>query len=838
MTPPVSTSGSTVGGARTLEGSTRLRWLMVATAVAVGVTLGLVVPSMFIGIEPPTSAPTKARAIGAQTSQTTLDENIGTLTTAHSDASAPSNRLQPFYVDYQPGSVNTLLQFHLAETVKEVERYTATGPYHARRALSVLGRLEGYTATASPRDALMWPAVSPAHYIRWAGGNGEGGPFSFASCPALLERDRHEFASLLQTATHPHGDPLPKYDGFGFTTLFYEFPTYNLPWYYHAPMPVCGRFLLRLMEARQFSNRGASTNTVTSPSTRHGNTSLGSLRSMGIAAVGAMPRLFGYGKKGEMDRRVLPRAGDLRSYIADPVVVQRNVHRVVSHLPAATSSSNPKLAWLPTVEVEANSVSSAIHIENCGAMGGPRYFGPAAPDGSDDDVLIMARLAGPHRIVGATVVPEKGSDAASSSMQYRVRFVAPDFIPPSPSVGVSHVDANEYVLEIRYVHVNGTDGDWRNPYPLGTIGIRANNFGKKGFKYNLQCDMQRHIYGSPLVVRVVPPTETLSTASVALHPQCTSADHVDGRWVEYAMPPSGGGVDTQHYIGNPTWLADAAGLNGKFLWRPDACRYSFWNPPQGPTVACVRRQDEGGQEYRSGALLLVGDSVTREYAKSCMQFDLGKAKLVCVFNNIALEGQHYSPSYASAVIENILDAIVREKAAVFATNLGIHHMIGPCHTYQWREFVQLFAAAFQRRLQQRTFSVMLPASTDSNNVTAAVRAASVPHHSQGVPFTVEQLIWIGSPAIHYARRGMGFQRGVEWDEIAWEALRPIGFRRVNALPPTQSRQEGTWDGLHYAAERGKVQTPWRNKQAPVRSWNGGVSSMLFTMFLNLVCFGA
>lgn len=201
----------------------------------------------------------------------------------------------------------------------------------------------------------------------------------------------------------------------------------------------------------------------------------------------------------------------------------------------------------------------------------------------------------------------------------------------------------------------------------------------------------------------------------------------------------------------------------------------------------------------------------REYGMNCLLFDLRASKLMCQFNNIALEGQHYTSDYARSVVRVMIDNVLAAFAVGFATNLGIHHMIGPCSTAQWEEYVQLFATEWRARIQV---------------------LASNPQYSGP-----ERLVWVGPPTIHYARRGMGFQRGEKWDRIAWRALQELGFVRLYAIAPTLARQEGSWDGLHNAAQRGKVQTVHRNKAPSVKiyQWNGGIANMLFIMLLNVLC---
>ena len=249
------------------------------------------------------------------------------------------------------------------------------------------------------------------------------------------------------------------------------------------------------------------------------------------------------------------------------------------------------------------------------------------------------------------------------------------------------------------------------------------------------------------------------------------------------------------------------------LWAPLTCKYRFFTPPMGPSASCMRSR-------KRAVLLLIGDSVTREYGTNCQLFNLRDANLVCVFNNIALEGQHYSLDYANAVARELIKNIKLQNAGVFATNLGIHHMIGAATTAQWREFVGVFARVWSSEVLWSPY-----ARNDS----------SVPKKRIDWSVSLEKAVWLGPPTIQYARKGMGYQRAAQWDHIAWSILEPLGFVRLYAIAPTSPRQEGTWDGLHYNSQRGKVQSLLRNRQAKIYPWNGGVANMLFTMMLNLVC---
>eukprot|EP00758_Cryptobia_borreli_P017615 Tbor_TRINITY_DN6207_c0_g1::TRINITY_DN6207_c0_g1_i1::g.1763::m.1763 len=97
--------------------------------------------------------------------------------------------------------------------------------------------------------------------------------------------------------------------------------------------------------------------------------------------------------------------------------------------------------------------------------------------------------------------------------------------------------------------------------------------------------------------------------------------------------------------------------------------------------------------------------------------------------------------------------------------------------------------------------------------------------------------WITSPTIHYGNKGLSYQRAVTFNQIAISRLRPLGFDHLNAFAPTYSRQEASSDGLHYSAEKGHPSVHLMNPLSEIREHNGGVCSMIFTMLLNLICFG-
>lgn len=538
-------------------------------------------------------------------------------------------------------------------------------------------------------------------------------------------------------------------------------PSFKMPWYYEDREALCGRFLLSY-----FDLVGGASMTPSSEG----------------QFVGSRPSDSVLRARARTVLRVAP--------------VREVRDATINELRSAMSSAAIADAAEADVVIRAGEKATVALVSNCAPN----------PD-TTSDVLVTARLVGEAGYVAVDVVPlaadgsvpEDGEEKPDSTGS---RWWLPSTrAPHGYALRLMAPEPGHFALEVKVVHVNGSSDDPREPRSLGVIGIRASDNNRKSFKYNAVCDSQRHVYGSPLKVLVVAPNRLTKQT-----PFCTTADHRDGRWVPFT--PSMCATNSNQFCrGDPSWLSDACGYNVNMLWAPHDCKFNFYTPPQGPTRSCLMRNGRG-------FLLMIGDSVTREYGMNCNLFNLRDARLLCLFNNIALEGQHYSSDYARAVVKVIIDSVKSNRASIFATNLGIHHMIGPCTTAQWVEFVDTFVASWKAS----NASFFRPGETDPRS-----------------PWQLEVAVWLGPPTIQYARKGMGAQRAALWDHLAWERLAPLGFKRLYAIAPTRARQEGTWDGLHYASEKGKVQSPWRNRNAPVLRWNGGIANMLFTMLLNVVC---
>ena len=724
-------------------------------------------------------------------------------------------------------------------------------------------------------------------------------------------------------------------------------PKYNQPWYYYNPHPLCGVYLLRHVQptpqrqsAPTSAHSGDDGRFMFAFALRTRRNALGMSPSdptwLAVADKVLPSSLFVKIKAETVGQR--PSAPVAASLDGMPAALagSPDAESHITRLPAAPPSSVWQLHRLPyginssTVSPElreggdvvlamAGVPSTAqIRVDNCGSFTDPFRNAWDAEGGKalrktfpyGGDVLLTARLVSEHGFQSARVVPHhhhrRGGGAAIPTDAPReedvgsktARAVQGASLGGSPWYDVTFTAHEEgmYALEVKAVHVNGSSNDPKMPKSLGVVGIRAaDDANRKTFMYNDVCDDQRHVVGSPLIVVVLPRATTRRTdpgglaaippdqnaIQARLPPLCRRADHADGRWVRASTVAMNCRAGSPYCLGDPRWLTDASAYNTDMVWAPPDCRFRLFNPPSGPTASCLRHGGGGPP----GALLLVGDSVTREYAKNCALFHLRGAQLVCVFANIALEGQHYSRDYAAAVADAILDNLIQHNAAVFVTNLGIHHMIGPCTTEQWREFVGLFVQRWHARIRFHSgrsvsdegVASMRLEQEGGENVSHGKRESrhrrseepSPPHTTEDSPPALrssqtdefkpsrggsggrpalltyapgqrprlEKAVWTSPPTIHYARKGMGAQRAREWDRIAWAALQPLGFRRLDALAVTASRQEGTWDGLHYASERNKRQTAHRNRDVRPATWNGGVANMLFTMLLNIICDG-
>ncbi|KAH9588808.1 hypothetical protein LSM04_009364 [Trypanosoma melophagium] len=476
------------------------------------------------------------------------------------------------------------------------------------------------------------------------------------------------------------------------------------------------------------------------------------------------------------------------------------------------------------------------------------------------DILFMARLMNDNRVLHAEVLPSNKTLKGGRKITRIIRFFA--------------TDPGDYILEVKMVHVNGTSDDVQVPKTLGFVGTRATVNNRKAFLYGEVCDIQRNIYGSPLRVRVV---AINNTEKNTMTPFCNISTNYNtsegGQWVRFvdgAYPDTPEGVPHllaanctlgDHYCyGNPISLTDACGHNNHLVWVPSTCRLRiFAMKSGGPSTGCLRVPPLQG---RKAFMLLIGDSVMREYKSNCDALRLGQrgSNLTCVFANIAPEGKYFSQSYAHSVVRSMIDNVENTRPlGVLVTNFGIQHMIGKATTSQWIMFVDAFVHEWCRRnvtVLRGPYTPMSPLGApkalrddeidgsewqlymkkQNGRTLTIINYTEEEVKGQKFPAYMEWAIWLSPPTVHYARHGMTHQRELLWDRLAYERLRKIGFIRIDTMTPTLSRQEGSWDGLHHLSQYGKVQSAWRNRKAALHKFNGGVSFMLFLILTNVICF--
>ena len=353
-------------------------------------------------------------------------------------------------------------------------------------------------------------------------------------------------------------------------------------------------------------------------------------------------------------------------------------------------------------------------------------------------------------------------------------------------INYSVKEPGDYELHIKVVELNGSSTVASDPRSLGIDRSRIRINGKKLFAHLVQCGRQRHIIGSPFKVSFEGEQPDKNV------PTCRYANYTSGRWVpfsnNYCSTPQ------PHCVGNPWWLADSYGFNGEWLWAPDNCKYTMYSPPTGPTKQCFDRKGPFG---------IIGDSLAREYVQSCKLFHLNNEGpgFHCDHWHMIIKGEFFSKEYAKSVVKVIIDKIHSDKPVGIGVNLGMMHMVGMCNDSSWEFFVSHFADQLIKR---------------------------------PVSFSVRK-IWLGAPQVHYATLGMSEERATRWDEIALKHLTPIGFEYLNATPITYAREEGSWDGLHNAAEKGRKQSIVVNRKVKQFKWNGGIAHMLWVVLLNLLC---
>eukprot|EP01065_Artemidia_motanka_P015321 TRINITY_DN19182_c0_g1_i1.p1 TRINITY_DN19182_c0_g1~~TRINITY_DN19182_c0_g1_i1.p1 ORF type:complete len:626 (+),score=162.06 TRINITY_DN19182_c0_g1_i1:66-1943(+) len=382
-------------------------------------------------------------------------------------------------------------------------------------------------------------------------------------------------------------------------------------------------------------------------------------------------------------------------------------------------------------------------------------------------------------------------------VQMHARLVGPTIVGAdvvrragSCAFDVSYVvyEPGTYSLEIKHVHFNGGSENWRDPLSLGVdrSRVRGPN-GEKWYAKHRVCAKQRHVWKGPFQITA---TGQRLVDAQAVTPRCEGGSDSRGRWVPFW--PQMCSQPQPYCGGNPWWLADAYGFNRELLWAPTSCHYKYYSPPHGPSHQCMERR---------GVLGIIGDSIAREYVQNCKVFRMGSGGLACEHWHMIINGEFYSQSYVHDVTKVIIDKLHADKPVALAANFGIMHMIGMRNDSDWDYFMGHFAAEWAKR----------------------------------PPSFPLRKIWLGPPTIHYATRGMSQQRTQRWEQITLKHLEPLGWERLQAHPVTRMREEGSWDGLHNSAEKGRKQSKVRNKKVKEFKWNGGVSHTLWNVLLNMLC---
>lgn len=391
------------------------------------------------------------------------------------------------------------------------------------------------------------------------------------------------------------------------------------------------------------------------------------------------------------------------------------------------------------------------------------------------DVYVSARLVGPS-IVGTQV--HRVEPSCDIALEFTVH------------------DEGSYHLEVQLVWLNGL-GPERSP-PVHPVVLRKihSKFGKKPhqrYTFNSACEGHTHVLGSPFDVSVVATSSRTPPAGEL--PVCTFGSghqHGYGRWVRHANDHPCN-ASTAYCSGNPVLLNDAKPFNEDYVWAPYRCKVHHYNYKEGPAGPCVSKP---------GTMLLMGDSTTREYAQSLKLFDLRRTSLRVEYANWKLDWQYFSRSMAEKSVARLGNELRSSRPIVLVANLGPLHLIGGLRSDDWRFYVDQWVKLFQ----------------------------------PGGPLDfLEKKVFLGPAAIHYATNDMTAQRMLNWMAYAYEKLSPLGFEYVAAWNMTEGRPESSWDGVHYSAERGKAQMKKLQRRRKVFKWNGGVSVMLTSLLLNMLC---
>lgn len=366
-------------------------------------------------------------------------------------------------------------------------------------------------------------------------------------------------------------------------------------------------------------------------------------------------------------------------------------------------------------------------------------------------------------------------------------------------------EPGEYHLEVQvsWLHGNSTEEMAGKEKPKKPIVLRKihSKFGKKPhqkYVFNAECERQSHVVGSPMPFHADFVARSQPQLPPQYKPLCTRSSPIAlGRWVFHENEKHTCDAALPHLCqGDPSMLNDAKPFNENYLWAPATCRLRYWRYRAGPPSSCVSRP---------GLMMLLGDSTTREYAQNLKLFDLSRTGLRPTYANWKLGWSYFNRQMAQTSLARLGDELLQSRPVVLVANLGPLHLIGGLSTDNWYYYVDQWELLFQTQLS--------PAKA---------------------PF-LEKKIFLGPAAIHYATNQMTAQRMLLWMSYARNKLEPLGFHVLEAWNMTVARPEGSWDGVHYAAERGKAQMRHVKRKKRLFKWNGGVSVMLTTVLLNLLC---
>lgn len=503
------------------------------------------------------------------------------------------------------------------------------------------------------------------------------------------------------------------------------------------------------------------------------------------------------------------------------------------------------------LEVTAGGWSQSVEVEQCGTC-----LESKENKACIDDVEFIARLFNENRVLAAQVIrptPQLDASKAGSFVSRIVRFRVPD--------------PGNYTLEVKMVHLNSNTGVPWGSRTLGVVSGWGNDTTRSVFTYNSICDVQRHVYGSPLRIRVVPAPRP---ATAALPPLCNASTNYNtsegGQWVRFldgadSSTPLGSPhplaaqctKGDRYCYGDPSMLTDPRGLNSHLVWVPTTCRLRIVSGEgRDPfPMICRRMSIFSGKPT---VVLFAGGAIVNEYYKNCQSLEkkVGNSVIHCLYRKINYNLTERRASSPRKALVELLDNI-QEPVNVFVTNLGMEDLLEAWETKDWVEVMRAFAEEW--RQQKVTLlrgpytrwppfgaepTVAAPGETDWQQYMWDQKyrsKAMEDSRSTKCAFPcVEWAIWLSPPTVHYTVTGATQNRSMDWDRMAYKVLKKIGFTRLDSMTPTHSRQEGSWDGLRYMALSAYEPLSSPEPRRQVEEDSGGVSYMLFVILLNVVCF--